>query len=282
MTTFSAGAAGSSFAHQPSTGPRAPKIRDRRRYIHFFGEGYQNPQNTASFDVLAGDTGPQVTGGYAQWQTVQRPLQRSLTVFQGYDPSTLQIPIRFFLSAQDGSWLTDDSAGAVIEQQISNLEWMAGALESSGMPPLVYLSTYDNSGNTIPLIPWGYQSDTPSVSGYPLATFPWVITSLQWGDAIRNADQARIRQDATVTVQFFVPPKGTSSAQAPRSKAYTVVSNNAADTALLIARGAIANNAPVLALAIVSDSRNANLRLRSVNQMIKHGRKVWVPDSAQV
>jgi hypothetical protein len=263
-------------------GPPAPKLWDRRRYIHFFGEAFSNATFNFSFDVLAGDTPPTIVDGYAQWAPAALPLRVGLIVYTGRSPVAMQVAVRFMQFDSYGSWLTDDTAGLAVEKQIELLEWMAGESIQVGPSPLVYLSTYDGNGNTTPLIPFEYQtvtSNVPAIFGGGDAA-PWVVTALAWDpDPVRTANYYRIRQDATVTLTLYNAPAGASSTpNLPRPKAIRVTSRPGADTALTIARSVPSNDVPKLAAAIMVAPQNAQLRLRSVNYPIAYGKTVYVPD----
>lgn len=259
--------------HLPSAGPN--------RNITFYGQAFSDPSNNLRFDVLAGDMPPRIVGGYGKWQVIDRPLRRGLTVFQGYDPISMEVHVRFIRFDSSGSWLQDNSAGLAIEEDIGRLEWMSGEGWELGPPPLVWLTTFDGSGNTIPLIPFEYQTTTPSVPKFFGGgdSDAWVVVGLAWDEnPIRNAGAYRIRQDATVTVQFYSsltsPPTRGKTA---RPKGKTVVSRAGADTALKIARQQPTTAAPVLAVAIKNAPQNKRLQLRSINTPIKHGKKVYIP-----
>jgi hypothetical protein len=250
---------------------------DRRFY--FYGQSFFDAATSHKFDCLAGDSAPTIVGGYAKWQVVDRPLQRGLTTFQGYDPMSISLSLRFIRLDDRGGWIKDDPAGMTIEKQIEVLEWMAGESIEAGPSPLVWVSTFNAAGKTAPLIPYEYQATTknvPRIFGGGDDT-PWIVTALAWDtNAIRNEGGLRIRQDATVTLQYYSVPSYTGNAFA-RTKARRVTSRPGLDTALLIARSLPTPNAPSLATQLLHFPQNAHLHLRSVNQKIKHGRKVYVP-----
>lgn len=253
------------------------------KYISFYAEDFFTATDNHSFAVLAGDTPPTIVGGYGKWQTIDRPLRRGLTVFQGYDPMSMQVAVRFIkFNPIDGSWQKDAGVGATIETEIAILEWMGGESITTGPSPLVYLATHNGQGQAVPLIPFEYQPtlpNQPAAFGYGNAQ-PWIVTGLEWGEAIRGEHGYRIRQDATVTVQYYQAPGGTqktSQQSRSRPKAVTVVSAPGADTCLKIARLQPTRNAPELARTIKNAPQNKDLHLRSVTQVIKHGKKVVVP-----
>lgn len=257
-----------------------------KRHISFYGENFNNPSENTNFDVLAGDTPPTITGGYAKWQTIDRPLRRGVTVFQGYDPPTMSVAIRFMRFDANGSWLTDTPNGLLIEEGVEILEFMAGWPGREGPPMLVWLSTYDGRGNAIPLIPFNWQpASSPNVPAQLQGTDqPWVITGLEWDqNPLRNHDGYRTKQDATVTVQRFSQTTDTPfdrTQPANRGKSSTFVSRPGADTAITIARTVHSRDASVLAAAIKAFPQNAKLHIRSIyHTRIKHGKKVHIPVS---
>lgn len=272
-----------------STPPARPK-NSPYRHILFYGEDFFDATNNHQFSVLSGDQPPTVVGGYAQYATIPRPLRRGLTLFQGYDPMSLQVSVRFIKFDSTGSWITDTGvvggvgAGATIENEIAILEWMAGESINVGPSPFVYLSTFDGSGNSVPLIPFEYQTTSPNQpaafgGGNPA---PWIITGLSWdASPIRNTDGYRIRQDATVTVQYYQAPGGQPTSSKgrgkARSKSITVTSKANDDTPLKIARHQKTHDAQTLAEAIKNAPQNKDLQLRSIHSKIKHGKKVTVP-----
>jgi hypothetical protein len=167
----------------------------------------------ASFSVLAGDRAPRIVGGYAKLSTVDRPDRVGLTKFDGYDPITMEVPIRF--EAPPGS-----REGVDIEDDIQLLEWMAGrgVGEGAGVgpPPVIRLSTTDASGRVVPLIPANYQFSKQNPSA-PL----WRIQNpIDWDDEpLRNGGGNRIRQLATVTLYQHTVVKLATRSAAARHKA---------------------------------------------------------------
>lgn len=261
--------------------PPLPPSTAPYRTIEFFAEAFFNPADNLRFSVLSGDQPPTVTGGYAKWQTIDLPLRRGLTIFQGYDPVIMTVSVRFIMIDTAGGWLTDRESALQLEQKIHNLEWMAGESWEQGPSPKVWLTTFDGKGNTVGLIPLWYQSEIKAIPGLVGTgnVGPWIITALDWDkNPIRGDHGFRTRQDATVTVQLWtsgqLSPQGSNVA---RPKATIFISRAGADTALLIARQSATAYAPQLALAIIKAPQNAALKLRSVNQPIKHGKKVRVP-----
>lgn len=146
------------------------------------------------FHVLAGDQPPQVVGGYAKFETVDRPGRTGLTMFSGYDPITMRVPIRF-------EAFQDRDQSGELERDIALLERMAGRGDfpgaAVGPPPVIRLATTNNKGEIVPLIPLNYQWSSENAKA-PV----WRIVGLDWDDEpLRRGNGRRIRQEATVTVQ---------------------------------------------------------------------------------
>lgn len=148
-----------------------------------------------SFHVLAGDNPPRIVDGYAKLTTVDRPERVGLTVFEGYNPVVMEVPVRF--ESSRGS-----NRGMDIEADIALLERMAGrgmGADAIGPPPVVKV-TVTNGASVVPLIPHNYQRSDQNKSG-PL----WRIANIEWDDStgsgvLRNHAGNRVRQLAVVTL----------------------------------------------------------------------------------
>jgi hypothetical protein len=156
--------------------------------------------NTFKLEILAGDSPPTITGGYAKWSTVDRPQRVGIAQFDGYDPITMDIPVRFLTTRRD-------QGGLEVEQGIAALEQMAGRGNfpgaAVGAPGTVKITCDDGNGRNVPLIPNIYQSDRDGSSS-PLR---WVVTGIAWDPNPRRNDQGnRIDQQATVSVQQYTRP----------------------------------------------------------------------------
>lgn len=258
----------------------APKAQ-----IVFYGESYPDASRTESFSVLAGDTAPTITGGWAKWNIIDRPQRPGLTIFAGNDPHTMQIAIRFLVMDESG-WRTDDDAGESIQRDRHILEWMTGAGPAPGPSPIVYVSTYDSRGDTIPLIPFDWQdADTSNVSKrfrnhYLLA---WIIQDLQWDQSpVINRNGFRIRQDATVTLQRFsdlvAPPRSAAERnRTSHAKPRIFHATEAANTPMKIAGALHAQDRVATANQIKAEPGNKHLHLRSITSKIRKGTAVRVP-----
>lgn len=133
-----------------------------------------------------GDGVPIVTDGYATIETITRPLRRGLTRWTGSNPMQLTIPILL-----DGY-----RQGRSIEPAIADLERMAA--QGGGEPLEV---TIDCTGSIVP------HHDEHK----------WLITGLDFGDAISSSRGRRLRQAITVTVTAAVDAK-TEKSIAKRNK----------------------------------------------------------------
>ena len=156
-------------------------------------------RRSASFSALSGDEPPRITGGYAKIESVDRPLRAGMSVFTGYDPTTMEVALRF------EAWLTGE--GLLMERDIDLLEQMAGrgniGGQGVGSPPLVQVSTTNPIGHIVPLIPAGYQW-TREGHNAPL----WWVSGLDWGTgALRDDDGNRVRADCTVTLTEYNRPR---------------------------------------------------------------------------
>jgi hypothetical protein len=189
-------------ARQP---PQRAKIAPVSQQIQFVGTLSDGAGwDTRSFSVLAGEGGPTVTGGFAKWNVIDRPQRVGMTVLGGYDPISIDIPVRF-----DNVVQTSDQVRP-IEDMISDLEWMGGrgptfkrvGAPGQGDSPLIQIFTVDNRGNQTLLIPAQYQ--TPDLY--------WVIKDIQYdASPLRNEAGHRLRQDVTISLlQHVGSPFSTS------------------------------------------------------------------------
>lgn len=167
--------------------------------------------------VLAGDEPPRPTTGYAKFSTVDRPGRVGVTSFDGYDPFTLDVPIRFEAWTDQGG--PQGNEGRDIEDKIKLLERMAGRGDAyggaaTGPPPVIRISATDNAGNVVPLISdlfqWTPESDAPL----------WRVAGIEWDDgALRNPQGRRLRQTATVTLQQHTRLKLATRSASKRNRA---------------------------------------------------------------
>lgn len=261
--------------------------------------------------VMCGDDKPKITAGYANWSVVARPLQTGVTTFQGYDPVSMDLSLRFgvwksaqslFSKSYPGvapfgtlgvepifhgyGWDVSPHAADIVESNIQTLEWMAGAHQLAGRPPFVYLNSYDHSGLTSDLIPHGYQSFGADFGITHPTAWPWVIDGgIKWGTSwsIAHSTPAgqRVYQECTLTLRNYM---GFSAPPAVQTQGSYVKSSVGRDTCLKIASSAATMDHSSLANAIKNDPKNNpirgthyELRRKSISSVIPRGYEVWVP-----
>ena len=266
-----------------------PLLAIRNAYLRFTAQNFKGsnaaPGGINYFDVACGSTPPTITGGYARWNAIQRPLQRSLTIFGGYDPVQMTVNVIFGQWNSQAGWATSDTTGQYVENQIGVLEWMAGVNSPSGAPPVVYVYSDSTGGGQSDLIPPQYQSTSSQ-------KYPWVISGLAWGTAYRNTNMYRVWQEATINLEGYLNLGKPPAPKTQQSGAY-FTSRAGRNTALLIA-GAPAAHSPVedhrlLAERICDHAKNnpckgtkIRLRHKHVSWPITIGTPVWVPDHSIV
>lgn len=255
-------------------------------YIVFAAKAILAPGVPADkIQVLLGDDSPTITDGYGQWTAVQRPLFRAATVFQGYNPLQMTIPIRIVQFTSAG-WDTSESGATYVEDTIKRLGAWAGEMTTAGPTSIVRVA--DAVGYAADLIPARFQS------------VDWVISGLTWEKAWRGGERfttqkvgntvegyyvpkhnRRVYQEATVTLLqytgFTAPPALPFAEQG----GYYLVSKGGPNTPIKIAStgtNALSGSlAQALAEAIVKSDKNKKLKLRSTVTPIAPGKKVWVP-----
>lgn len=247
-------------------------------YLQFQGIGFSTGK-VREFQVIAGSQPPTITGGYAQYEEYDRPLQRGLTIFKGYKPVTMTVSVIFGQWVGTG-WKTDDDTGRAIRQQIAALEWMGGSNFQAGPSPVVYIFCQSTSGGQTDLIPAQYQSTSKS-------QFPWIITGLSWGTTYRNPAGYRVWQEATITVENYLNLGVTPPPKTQQDGGYFRTTGTY-DKPILIA-GAPSVRSPVedhriLARRICESSRNnpckgtrIKLNRKGIYYQIRTGVHVWVP-----
>jgi hypothetical protein len=193
--------------------PRKPQYFPQQAdYYRFY-----SPVEGKEFYALRGDSAPTVTGGYGKWNTIDRPRRTGLTVFAGYDPITMDIPVRF------EAYLGEKS-GFDVENDIQALEYLAGRgvkaanSQKDKTPPYVAISSFNAAGSTVYVLGNNYTFDDDDNPNPP----NWVITGVQWdGDVLFNRNGRRLRQTATITLTQYVKPSagkfGTHAARGPKT-----------------------------------------------------------------
>jgi len=123
--------------------------------------------------VLLGSDPVKLTGGGGGWEIVGRPAQTSMTLWQGSEPYTLQLPLM----------LDDYTEGGSVERAMRVLNRLVKGDDDS--PPGVV-----------------------EIGGIPLPVDEWVIDGIDYGDPIRAVDDLRLlRQPCTLTLREYVPPE---------------------------------------------------------------------------
>jgi hypothetical protein len=233
------------------------------------------------FTVLADEGAATITGGWAKWAVVDRPQRVGMTVLQGYDPVTLDVPILF-----DGIVQAD---GADLERDIQALEWMAGrgrlfaagghvGAAGQGDSPIVNVFSAASDGVETPMIP-------PNVQG-----LDWVVTGISYdANPLRARSGHRIRQAVTVTLTQHVGSPGTSlDSAAVRAKARqgtagrykVVVTTTGVDTYQQIAAKYAPKPTFKSAVAIMNANKtnaNRHARQRSVGKHMGPHVRVRIP-----
>lgn len=166
-------------SNPPRAIPKPPAIKNPGLgYIHFVSynfEGYSYP--TYEFVCLLGDGAPEITDGYGGWEAIARARNVAFTQWNGRNPLTIKIPILFDNFAE----------GTSLEDDIRQLEKMAGAEINMKQPPLVLI---DSNG----VVPHDAHDATQN---------DWVIQGIEWGDSDRNQSGNRVRQAANVIVMEY-------------------------------------------------------------------------------
>jgi hypothetical protein len=183
--------------------------------------------------VLAGEGAPTVTDGWVKVAKVPRFQRVAYTVPEGWEPITMTVPVLF-----DAMVRTKERKD--LEEDILNLEWLAGRTpnptggEVKGEPPFVEAFTVNATGSPIPLIPRQYQT----VAG---KSQQWYMTGIAFGEAIRDAGGARLRQKATITLlEIFSTPtalqRNRKLREEVKGKYDIVTSTSTANTIKIIAK----------------------------------------------
>ena len=172
------------------------------------------------FSVLAGDSAPYVASGYAKVTNIDRPYRVGLSIFEGYDPVELVVPVRFEADERGES---GERIGKQVERDIALLEKMAGRgnfkKAGSVAPPIIRLSATSGGGEIVPLIPQNYQWSDQNKHAPT-----WRIASIEWDSApLRNSNGYRIRQLATIRlVQYtklnLLGRRSTAGRRLPKKK----------------------------------------------------------------
>lgn len=126
-----------------------------------------------SLVVLLGPDPLKLTGGGGGWETVARPHQVGMTLWQGGEPYALQLPLMLDDFPERGS----------VERAMRVINRLARGDDDSE-PGIV------------------------EIGGVPLPADEWVIESVDYGDPIRGVrDLHLMRQPVTLALREYVPPE---------------------------------------------------------------------------
>lgn len=124
----------------------------------------------SSVRVLRGDAAPKMTGGGGGWTVEARPRRVGLTIWNGRDPYSMDVPVLF-----DG-WANEISQ----EVKISILNQMQMGHDLKP-PPTVKIT-----------------------GAVPVKGATWIIDNIDWGDDVIYDGPTRLRQDAVVHLKQYV------------------------------------------------------------------------------
>lgn len=245
------------------------------KYHYRFGiSGSSRPADI--FTVLAGETAPTLSDGYAQYNIVERPTRTSLTIFSGLNPLQLTLPVVF------EQYINGD--GHENERAIALLERMAGRGVDplpNGVPPRVNVTCTDSDGTPFSLLPRFWQFEGGGTGNLR----EWLVTGIEWDDtALRNENGHRIRQAATITLTQHVAaanvkPSSASKRKKSRDndqpkihwKAYYTNSRVNSLRAMLAAHNMAGNNDYLQA------AKKKN-KIRDGYKTLRPHTKLWIPD----
>jgi hypothetical protein len=277
--------------HHPPKGPTLPTSGPwtAQQQLKFTGTIIDRfePSQQFAFYVLAGPGGPVPTGGWGQVNTIDRPRSRGYTYTAGYQPRSMDVPVRFMATSYaQGGWTP-----AQVEENIEKLEWMSGfgylyqdGVGAKGTQPVVQISSFPaGSSVATPLVPRNYQSNAAG-------GLRWLISNLQPDNStlIRNSDGYRTFQDLTVSVIEYVAAPGAPTSPRQRqagrggnSGAFTTVTTTAGkDTIQKVCQG-LGINAAADWMTVVQFNQT-RLKVRSYSKQLSPGTQIQVPNSLEL
>lgn len=187
---------------------------------------------------------PKVSGGVGGWEIVTRPRQVGMTVWQGVEPYTLELPI-----LMDGYGRRRHSQEPAIRELLA-----AGRGDDESEP-----STWEIQG-----LPWSLGTEVDE----------WVLNGAEPNEQVlrRTGDFSRVRQGYTLTFVEYVPPELVSIRRKARQGAKgktTLYTVRRGDTPAGIARRRRCQ---------WKDLRQLNPGVvKSANQNLKDGSRIRVP-----
>lgn len=155
--------------------------------------------STRTFAVLSDlNTGrPTLTGGGSRWNVIPRPGRTGLTVFDGYDPLQIQVPI-LFDNFIDGSTIQDDV----------DLLWLMW-----GRGPGAANTTADHKASPVLSVTGNLMPPITQASATNPGPPNWVITQIDedGASAVFNSAQHLVRLAVTVSLQEFIASSALGS-----------------------------------------------------------------------
>jgi hypothetical protein len=132
------------------------------------------------FTARLSDERPNLDSGFGGWDVVERPRRKPLTSWKSAPAVQLTLPLLF------DAWLLADQvdAGKQIETAIAVVQKMGRPVASDGEPPQVRLTV---RGDAIP-----YNG------------LIYVVSAIEWGDALMNEAGDRVRQFFTLSLTEYV------------------------------------------------------------------------------
>ena len=198
-----------------STRNTSHPLEYRLGYVLFTGN---NGVEEHTIEVLADEAAPTPSAGYGKWTHIPRPQRAELTVFEGFAPMALSVPILFDAVRENG--IRED-----VENEIQWLEWMGGRgikfsgaspkyKAAFGRPPLVEVFSRRGAATASKLIPEPFQTEN----------ILWYVDDIAFDEhPLRSPGSARIRQAAVVKlVQYVTDPSPSSGNEGPRYKSFPI------------------------------------------------------------
>lgn len=241
---------------------------------------------TQTFQALAGAP-PTITGGFTKINTLDRPRRKGFTMPVGWDPISIDVPIRFEYRTNYGQYGLYGSANQ-LEIAIQKLEWMAGrgqlydsGTPTTGDPPTVWVGSYLADGKTVTdLIPRNLHDSTGQ---HPSLTF--LVAGLQYDpNPIRGPEGSRLRQDVTVSLIEQVTVPGTVQTTRQRQQGrntnqnFTTHTTTAARNTIQKVCQHIGITSPAAWAQVVAFNAD-RLHVRSYHQDLKPGTTIQIPQA---
>jgi hypothetical protein len=201
---------------------------------------------------------PVLTGGYAKWNTIDRPERKGLTTFAGYDPVELTVPILF----------DNFRSGYNVEAAMTLLERMAGRGPGAAATKSV--------NTTPPVIEIQGDALTRIIANYKTAP-NWVVTNIEWDASsfLYNHNENIVRAACVVTCEEYVDsPVLRKATGSPRNRSITYKKGTRMHDVAHIQRTTIAH---LRTLNHYRHNKKLDPYLRDQYKHFKRAEKVIVP-----